>query len=216
MSEDVQLQQPARRKSRRRLLIVLAVAAALIGGGVGVYTHISYFYPNFHTVLAGQVYRSARPNPGRLRDWVREYHIATVLNLEGGDQADTYFVENHRTMKELGLTAVDIKLASSRLPTPEQLRQVIDVIENGRRPLLIHCRVGAERTGLGSVMAAMAAGGQNYDTARGQLSARYLHVYHGANRCEGLVDRYEEYCRSRGIGTGGWQQFREWALTVYR
>ncbi len=64
-------------------------------------------------------------------------------------------------------------------------------------------------------MAAMAIGGQDYAQARKQLSPRYLHVWHEPAEAEGVVDVYEAWCRQNNLSTGGWRQFRNWAMNVY-
>jgi hypothetical protein len=81
--------------------------------------------------------------------------------------------------------------------------------------MLIHCRMGADRTGVASVLAAMAIGGQTYDQARSQLSIRYFHVDDDPDHIEGLLLSYEEHCKAKGVGTGGWSQFKAWALGAY-
>lgn len=211
--------QPApktKTKRFRKLKWLLGAIVVLLGvAGYFSYRYIYCFYSNFHTVVEGQVYRSARPNAARLHEWVNKYGIKTVIDLEGEDDRDVYGKENRLEMAELGVEEIELKLASGRLPTSQQVREIIEVLETKPRPILIHCRVGAERTGLGSVIAAMAVGGQDYKTARKQLSAQYLHVYHGADRAEGVVDEYEKYCSSHGLDTAGWEQFRKWAMTEY-
>jgi protein tyrosine phosphatase (PTP) superfamily phosphohydrolase (DUF442 family) len=202
------------RNKQRRLLIAAAAVAILITAGIAIYCKIYVVYSNFHVVVEHQVYRSARPNPARLQQWSGQYGIRTVINLEGGEGHE-YFTENRTKMKELGIVEIAIKLASSRLPTSEQVHEMIDAIETCRQPMLIHCRAGAERAGLGSVIADMAIGGKDYASARGQLSPLYLHLRHGKDRAEGLVDQYEAYCSERHVGTGGWKEFRDWAMNVY-
>ncbi|MFB3892669.1 MAG: tyrosine-protein phosphatase [Phycisphaerae bacterium] len=207
---------PARPHKTRRRLTALAAVVVLAAGGCLGYRNFYLFYDNFHTVVPGQVYRCDRPNPSRLAEWSRTYGIKTSLNLEGGDEADKWYLDNARAKRELGIMAVDIKLATNRLPTADELHHIIRTIETAPRPLLINCRAGSERTGMASVIAAMAVGGQDYKTARGQLSAKYLHFYHGSTRAEGVADQYEEYCRANNLDTGGWPQFRRWAMDVYK
>jgi len=208
--------KPGRKKWPRRLVVVVAVLALLSTAGVIAFNHIYILYANFHVVVDKQVYRSARPNPSRIQDWSGEYGIKTILNLEGGDEEDSYFVENTAKARDLGIGYTTIKLASSRLPTSDQVHEMIRVIETCPKPMLIHCRAGSERSGLGSVIAAMALGHQDYKDAREQLSAKYLHLWHGVDRAEGLVDRYEDYCSIHNLDTAGWTQFRDWAMNLYQ
>lgn len=195
-------------KLRRRLMIAGGVLLLCTAFGLAN-SRMYLFYSNFHTVVENQVYRSARPNPDRIQHWFDQYRIRTVIDMECGDQRD------EPKMKSLGIVEQDIKWPSSRLPSTDRLRGLIRAIETCPRPLLIHCRAGAERTGVASVIAAMAIDHEDYATARGQLSSRYFHVWHDPDRAEGVVDAYEEYCRAKKMGTGGWDEFRQWAMTVY-
>jgi protein tyrosine/serine phosphatase len=208
MNHSTQTTAQKRSKLRLRLIIAGVVLALCTAFGLAN-SKIYLFYSNFHTVVEKQVYRSARPNPERIQHWFDRYGIATVIDMECGDQSD------EPKMKELGIVELDIRWPSSRLPPTEKLRGLITAIETCRRPLLIHCRAGAERTGVASVIAAMAVGNKSYEAARQQLSSEYLHLWHDPDRAEGVVDEYEDYCRTHRLATGGWKEFRAWAMTVY-
>jgi hypothetical protein len=208
------MDQPAKKKARkpsklRRSLIISGVALVCCSAFGYANSRLYLFYPNFHTVVDKQVYRSARPNASRLHRWFQQYGIQTVIDLECGDDSD------RPEMKALGIVELDIQWPSGRLPPTAKLRGLITAIETCPKPLLIHCRAGAERTGVASIIAAMAIGHQDYDTARQQLSSKYFHVWHDPERAEGVVDVYENYCRAKHLSTGGWEQFRQWAMTVY-
>ncbi len=71
------------------------------------------------------------------------------------------------------------------------------------------------RAGAASVLAAMAVGGSSYAEACRQLSIRYLHFDNNPDHIVGMFLRYEAYCRDKGLGTNGWEQFKHWALTEY-
>jgi protein tyrosine phosphatase (PTP) superfamily phosphohydrolase (DUF442 family) len=191
---------------------VLAVAA-----GAMFVLHAAYALAlgdNFHAVVPGALYRSAQPSPGELRRWTSRYGIKTVINLRGRSSRGFYGAE--RTVAdELGLTMVDVRLSAVHQPPVPQLRRLIHALETVPRPILLHCRRGADRTGVAGVLAAMAVGGQDYATARRQLSWRFGHLDGGAETIAGLLTRYERWCEQNGRDTAGWQQFRQWALSEY-
>jgi len=62
----------------------------------------------------------------------------------------------------------------------------------------------------------MAVGGKTYDRSREQLDIRFLHLAGDAGHIGGVLEEYEQYCRQRTIGTGGWREFRDWVFSVYR
>ena len=209
--------RPKKTKSRlRRCLSRLAVLVLLIAGfGGGYYWYVRHYRTNFHAIVDGQVYRSAQPAPELLKEWVRRYGLKTVINLRGYSRQPFHSAEL-QALKDVGVEMVDIHFAASRLPTRQWLGRLIEALETAERPILLHCRDGIERSGVGSVLAAMAIGGQDYATARQQLSLRYLYVGPTNRGIMELLAEYEQYCRGQKTDTGGWQRFREWATTVYR
>jgi len=211
---------PAGRKrgarSRRRRLIIWA-AAVLLGppAGLALWCAGLRLSGNFHVVVPGKVYRSAQPSADKLRQLVRRYGLKTVVNLRGG-WGERFLQDERDVLEAEGASFVYLYLARDRLPSADRLRALVRVVEDAPQPLLLHCRAGSDRTGLASVIAAMAVGGQDYSTARRQMSIRYGHVDFRAKTVGGVLDRYERYCRSQGLDTGGWGEFRRWAMTVYR
>jgi protein tyrosine phosphatase (PTP) superfamily phosphohydrolase (DUF442 family) len=190
-------------------LILLAATAA-----VGYYLGWGQLGRNFHTVVPGEVYRSAQPLPMHIREWKRLYGLATILNLRGVSRK-WFYAPEASAAADAGIELIDIPFTSSRQPSGLFVRRLVEALETARRPILIHCRAGADRTGMASVLAAMAVGGLEYDRARVQLSARYLHLTPERNRVVAVLELYERYCRERGLDTGGWVQFRQWAMTEY-
>ena len=165
-------------------------------------------------MVDGQVYRSAQPSPDDLRKWTGKYGLKTVINLRGAKDRADYQAEVDAA-KELGLTLIDLRTSAQRLPSALWVRRLIDAIETSPRPILIHCQAGADRTGLASVIAAMAVGGRDYASSKDQLSIRLGHVDGDQEHIAGMLAQYEEHCRGAGLPTGGWQQFRRWAVQEY-
>jgi protein tyrosine/serine phosphatase len=190
----------------------LVSLAALSAGGYYVYQrHVRL---NFGTVVEGQVYRSAQPTAEKLSGWVQQYGLRTIINLRGENPRPAEEFEGSIS-RQFGVRLVHVRLSAMAQPPRRALRQLIEEFETAPRPILIHCLAGADRTGMASVLAAMAVGGRPYAEARGELSLWHLHFDRDPDHIGGLFDEYEEYCRRKHLDTGGWLQFRDWALTVY-
>jgi len=196
-----------------RILIGLFLVPGLLGGGY--FTYVMFITTNFHMVVPGVVYRSAQPSPEDLRIWTRTYGLKTVINLRGKWKKEPFYIAEVATAKALGIGHIDIRFPGIRLPSGDSLRRFVAALENSPKPILLHCRMGADRAGFGSVMAAMALGGEPYKKALAQMSMRYLHFDDNPTKIAGLLQQYEAYCRSRSVGTGGWHEFRAWVMNVY-
>jgi len=205
------------KRLRRRWIRWPAILIIMLAATAGsYYLYVFELHCNFRTVVAGQVYRSAQPSHDDLVGWKREYGLKTVINLRGVQwEEDSSIRRGREAVKKAGLNLIDISLSSALRPSPDRLRELIDALETAPRPILIHCQSGVNRSGAASVLAAMAVGSSGYTEARKQLSARYLHFNNDPDRIVGLFLRYEAYCRDKGLGTGGWKQFKQWALTEY-
>jgi uncharacterized protein (TIGR01244 family) len=178
-----------------------------------------YVVDNFHTVLDGRVYRSGQPDEDEIRRWAPRYGLRTLINLRGGDEGEgeAQVTEEMATAKELNLTYISIHLPNTALACSEDLQKLAVALESAGQPLLVHCKAGADRTSLASVMAAMALGGESFQQALRQSSWRFLHFDGDPQHITGCLDQYQEYCRDkRGGDTGGWPQFRQWLFEEYR
>ncbi len=205
--------RPDRPRRRARLALRIALLALALLGAAYVYQR--WLLTNFHVVVPGKVYRSAQPSPAQIRNWAQRYGLKTIVNLRGAGDAEHY-VNEHKAARSAGLRLVPIRLSARDLPSRPALLELIDVLETGQKPMLIHCFAGADRTGMASVLAAMAVGGEPYDQARKQMSWRYLHVDDNPEHIAGLLHQYEQWCAQNGRDTAGWQQFRRWAVEDYR
>jgi protein tyrosine/serine phosphatase len=155
------------------------------------------------------------PTPEQIGQWSRQYGLTTIIDLRGR-QVDTAYEASRAAAADAGAELLEIKFASQTLPRNASLRKQVWTLDRQQGPLLIHCHDGADRTGVVSVLAAMAVGGADYAAARGQLSMRYFHFGRDRRRIEGLLMLYEDHCARAGQSTGGWKQFKDWALTHYK
>ena len=190
---------------RRRLIVVFAgllavSAAATAARWVWISTACIEMAP-------GKLYRSAAPHDEDLHKWVAEYGIRTVIDLRGQDAC--------RYAPNEALRVIPIRFSARSLPTVHALRELVAVLETAPRPILIHCRCGVDRTGMASVIAAMAVAGQDYETARKQLSWRFMHMDRDSTHMEELFDQYERWCNVSGLSCGNWKTFKKWATEVY-
>ena len=95
--------------------------------------------------------RSAQPT-SQLPDWIREYRIRSILNLRGGNSADWWYEAEVNAARGGGVTFYDFPISATKRPTRRELLVLIDTLRSCTYPLLIHCKSGADRTGLASAL----------------------------------------------------------------
>jgi len=129
---------------------------------------------NFHEVIPGEIYRSAQLSADKLEKVVAEYGIKTVINLRRPRPGKRWYDDEKAMAEALGIAHYDISLDLTFSPRIDQLLELRDLIENAPRPLLMHCRAGADRTGLASMMAKLLDGSSSLAEARAQVSWKFF------------------------------------------
>lgn len=146
---------------------------------------------NFDEVAPG-VYRSNHPNHKRFAAYAA-MGIKSVLNLRGKAQQPHYLFEVE-SCAALGLTLVDSQMAARRAPKLRELVQLLHAFETIEKPFLMHCKSGADRTGLAAALYLMLYEDASLDEARAQLSFRYVHI----RRTEtGILDHFLDVYEAR-------------------
>lgn len=204
---------PARRPRLRAWLIagvVLAVLAWPVAEACRVYGGL-----NEHMVIPGRVYRTAQPDEGDVKDLAARHGIRTVLNLRGTTPWDGWYQGECRATAAADVSQEDVTLSAHALPFPAELKRVVEVLDRTEYPVLIHCKQGADRTGLVSAMAMLLYTDATLDEARRQLLPRYGHwpVARTANM-DRFFDLYQQKLSDEG-GTHSPDRFRRWVLTEY-
>jgi predicted protein tyrosine phosphatase len=186
----------------------LLLAAAVEVGGVA-------FDSNLHAVQPGRVYRSAQMMPDRLRRVLERHGIRGVVNLRGCCAEFPWYCDEARVSHDLGVSQEDVCLSAIRLPSPSEIRRLIDVLDRTEHPILLHCRQGVDRTGLAAVAVKLLEPGVSLAEARRQLSICYGYVpFNGTENMDRFFDLYAEWLRSIDCAHSP-DLFRHWATARY-
>lgn len=130
---------------------------------------------NIHPVVAGEVYRSAQLTPEQLVGLAGETGLKSVLNLRGAAPGEDWYDQEIAASEALGLAHADFAMSASEVLSVEDSARLIALMRDLPKPLLVHCRRGADRTGLAMALYLAGISGQDLETAAGQLSLRYGH-----------------------------------------
>jgi protein tyrosine/serine phosphatase len=126
------------------------------------------------------------------------------VNLRGERDCATYMNEVE-TCRRLGLDLVDFPMRSRLAPRAERLRALGELFETAPKPLLLHCKTGADRTGFASALYLLDVAGAPVDVAKQQLHLRYGHLSTTRAGILGhILDTYAEARRRSGIGFRAW------------
>lgn len=161
---------------------------------------------NFATV-APDIFRSNQPDVKRLLAY-KKLGIRSVLNLRGVSEKPFYAL-TQEACDAAGMTLYTVsKLSAHRAPDKGALAQIFEIFDKAERGILIHCRSGADRTGLISAFYLIDQCDMPLAEARAQLSFRYLHIRWSAS---GILDMIlDDFARVEGQ-----KSLRDWIADDY-
>jgi len=177
-------------RKRSYKIILLLVSLCLLGALI---YRMSVFRPlkNFHVVEEGKFYRSAQLLGPEFEEVVKKYGIKTVINLRGKQEGEWWYDEEAATLERLGVRHENIGFSTEHVQNPEDWAKFHEILETAERPILVHCRSGADRTSEASAVYVMDYMGKSREEALEQLTFKYLHVplFHPAKRY--FIENYE-------------------------
>lgn len=156
----------------KKAALVLGIGAA----AVGFYLVGIQLTGNFATVVPGEVYRSNQPTASAIASYAGRYGIRTIINLRGRHEKEAWYEAEAATTKRLGIGLVDFPMVADQRLDAEDAAKLVAILKDAPRPILIHCRSGADRTGLASVIYLAKVAKVDEETAERQLSVRYGHI----------------------------------------
>lgn len=131
---------------------------------------------NFATLVPGEAYRSNQPTAADIAAYSARYGIRTIVNLRGRHEAAEWYRDEVAAAENLGIRLIDFPMEADRRLDAEGAGQLVTLLRDAPRPILIHCRSGADRTGLASVLYLARVAGVDEEKAERQLSLRFGHI----------------------------------------
>ena len=165
---------------------------------------------NFHRVDA-EMYRGGRP-AYREDVYMRfaALGVRTVMNLEGGDQAqrEKAIIErvNLRLMKEnkppLRFVSYPIEAFTKTIvgsPSEKDMSALFAEIEKAPKPIYVHCKHGKDRTGMVVLLYRVWRGEASFDEAYNE--ARYYHFSEWNFGLKHMLEHYRAAAALKSLGT---------------
>lgn len=144
-------------------------------------------YANRHEISPG-VWRSSQPGPQQIKRLARQ-GIRTIINLRGKRNCGSYRLQAE-ACRTYGITLIDFPLIKSRaVPSRQALLHANELLNTVDYPVLIHCKSGADRAGLMSVLVHMNEG-RPLKKAMRQLNWRFGHIKQSDT---GILDHFFEH-----------------------
>ena len=168
---------------------------------------LRHLWSNFYEI-SDKVYRSNHPSPKRLAQMKRR-GIETILSLRSQEFAPSH--TERYVCDQLGLRLEFCPMSASRAPTVSELQNLLEAFDTLPRPFLIHCKSGADRSGLAAALYQIEHDGIDPKIAKKKmLSLRFIHF--GLKKkgiLRAFIDAYDTAKQETGI------TLRDWINTKY-
>jgi hypothetical protein len=132
---------------------------------------------NFHWIVPGEAARSAQPLALTWKRLLTANGIETIVNLRGPNPRFSWWRNEREVCAALGIQHLDVTLDSRKLPTRTMLAGLFDAFDAARKPLLVKCSGGQDRSSLAAALYLIQRDGwPAYDRAMAQFARwPYLH-----------------------------------------
>lgn len=139
---------PDYRKRALRVLPLLAAVVLSVAVGIGIKYGRHHVWPTRFAVVEDGLYRSGLLKPGPLRRVVSDHHLKTIVTLLGEEPDDPDQKNEQLTAEREGVELVRIPMPGDGCADFDSLEKAAAVIaDESKRPLLVHCSAGVQRTG---------------------------------------------------------------------
>ena len=105
-----------------------------------------FVYANFHRVDK-DVYRSSQLFSFNMDYYLTKHNIKSILNLRDDVDNDIYNYEVNFA-KDNNISYYHYGIDDRKVASITKMDKIIEIIKNAPKPMLIHCKMGADRTSL--------------------------------------------------------------------
>lgn len=162
----------------------------------------SYFllYGNFHKVDK-DLYRSAQLFSFNMPYYIEKHDIKSILNLRSirtaKSKSKSWYHDEVRISKEMGVVRYDYPIGDRKVTPMEDMSRIVQIMKDAPKPLLVHCKAGADRTSLASALYLYAI--KNDKNADKQISILYGHFPWLGSKTIAMDKSFETYVEQDSI-----------------
>ena len=159
---------------------------------VAVWATYFFLYGNFHKVDKN-VYRSAQLFSYNLPYYLEKYQIKSILNLRKTRKAHnkSWYLNEIKIAKDMGVVRYDYPIGDREEASIEQMNKIVQIIRDAPKPILLHCKAGADRTSLASALYLYAI--KNDKDADREISIIYGHFPWLGSRTRAMDKSFKKY-----------------------
>ncbi len=156
------------KKILKRTLITIFVIAVLAFVNIHI---LGNFYQ-----IDENAFRSGQLNKHNLEYYLKKHKIKTILNFRGENLWDENYLDEKRISKELNVNLIDYSISNGTVLSSQKTAELVNIIKKSKKPILMHCWGGADRTALAAALYQYAVAKTSVEEARKEFNWWYGHI----------------------------------------
>jgi len=152
---------------------------------------------NFYKI-DNDVYRSGQLNKYNLQYYAKKHNIKTILNLRG-KSTKQFYIDELKISNDLNITHIDYEISNRVFLDFNKTSQIVSILKNAKKPLLVHCAGGADRTSLASALYQYAIKHKSSTIAKEQFSILYGHSPYFRKHVIAMDNSFDNFVKNSTI-----------------
>jgi len=169
-----------------------------VGIIMGIIFYYFYAFNNFHEVVEKRIYRSAQLSEKKLKRIIVKKKLKSIINLRGKTEGKKWYEMEKKIAEDNGIQYYSFRFVAHSLPNCTQLDALIEAFKAAPRPLLLHCKGGADRTGLASALVLAIEKNSPLSELKQQFSMLYGVIPFTGSTGHLLFSQYENWLNKNG------------------
>ncbi len=166
-------------------------------------------FRNFYA-LSNTAYRSNHPSAAFIKKLKSKYGVKTIISMRKANNSGSYLLEKEACLKQ-GVKLINHPMSSRKLPKADMVIKAKQLLQEVEYPILIHCKSGADRAGLMSVLYKHFVEQQPLEEAVKQLGMKYGHFrWADTGKLDFFFDKFFEYKQTHPE-----IEFIDWVENIY-
>jgi protein tyrosine phosphatase (PTP) superfamily phosphohydrolase (DUF442 family) len=198
---------------RRRWALAATAALVLVGAGFWA-LRARYHGPVRVVEVTPGLLVAGQPEAAEWQDLLERHAVRSVINLRGPRPSERWYVDEVAACRGLGVARHDVRVKLDDWPPQHEVRRLVELLDAGPRPLLLHCKDGYDRSGWGAAVA-LALAGEPLERALERLAPTAGHVCR-RDSCplHRFFAEYAAWLERTGRNHDA-AAFRQWILEAY-
>ena len=157
---------------------------------------IIHIQGNFYQVN-NDVYRSGQLNKYNLEYYIKKHKIKSILNLRGSSSKQ-YYIDEMNISNKYDIKHIDYQISNRKFLDFNKTSQIVKIMKNAPKPLLIHCAGGADRTSMAAALYQYAINHKSKEESTKQFSIIYGHAPFFRKHVIAMDNSFDNYVQKLG------------------